>query len=313
MKGFVFKRLMSALPVIPIVSVLIFLLIHAGGSDPARILAGDTATDAAVESLRQHLALDRPLSEQFLAWVGGLVQGDFGTSIFYQRPVSDIVMDRAGATISLALSVITLSVLIGVPAGAIAAMRLGERTDKAVTFLAAMGFSLPIFLVAYSLVYVVSLKLGWLPAQGYSPPGNGLWSFARSLMLPTLTLSIFYIALFARVSRATVSDMLKQDFVRTAAAKGASPRRILFVHAMRTSAVPVVTLIGTTFAALLGGVVVTESLFNIPGLGRLVTEAILKRDFPIIQGLVLMTSILYVLINLCIDLICAALDPRLSR
>ncbi|AGT08831.1 ABC transporter permease [Paracoccus aminophilus] len=311
--GFILKRLISALPVVPIVAVVIFLLIHAGGSDPARILAGDTATEASVEALRRHLALDRPLGEQFLAWLVQLGKGDLGTSIFYQRPVAEIILGRTGATAALALSAIFLSVLIGVPAGAYAAMRLGKPVDKAVTFFSALGFSMPIFLVAYSMVYLFSLKLGWLPAQGYAPPSNGLWAFVRSLALPALTLSIFNIALFARVSRATVSDMLKQDFIRTAAAKGASPRRILFVHAMRAAAVPIVTLIGTTFAGLIGGVVVTESLFNIPGLGRLVTEAILKRDFPIIQGLVLMTSVLYVMINLCIDLICAALDPRLAR
>lgn len=313
MTGFVFRRLLATLPVVPIVAVLIFVLIHLGGSDPARIMAGDTATEASVEALRKALALDRPLYEQFLAWTGGLLRGDLGTSIFYQRPVTDIVAMRLGPTVSLALVTLCFAALVGIPLGAYAASRSGSLVDRLITGAASIGFSIPIFLTAYTLVYVFAVQLRWLPAQGYVPLSEGITPFLRALILPMLTLGSFYVALFARVTRATVLDVLKQDFIRTARAKGASTGRVLFLHALRNSAVPVLTVVGTTFAGLMGGVVVTESLFNIPGLGRLVTEAILKRDFPVIQGLVLMLSVFYVLVNLAIDLLYAILDPRIRQ
>jgi len=313
MVNFVLTRILSALPIVPIVSVIVFLLIHAGGSDPSRILAGDTASEEAIAALRHHLALDQPLYRQFAVWFERLLHGDFGSSIFYQRPIIDLVLDRVGATLALAVGVIFLAVAVGVPLGAVTAMSLGSRLDRSLTAIASVGFSLPIFLVAYALVYIFALRLGWLPVQGYVFPAESIAGFLRSLILPVMTLGLFYISLFARVTRATVSEILRQDYIKTAAAKGATPGRILFAHALRVAAAPLLTLTGTTFAGLLGGLVVTESLYNIPGLGRLVSEAILKRDFPIIQGLVLITSVFYVSFNLLIDLLCALIDPRGAR
>lgn len=313
MLHFVAKRVLAAIPVMLAVAVVVFMITRLGDVDPARVMAGDRATDADVEALRHGLGLDRSLLEQFIIWVTKIASGDLGQSIFYQSTVLSLISQRIGPTVALATSTMIFACVVGIPAGALAAWNVGRSADKAVMALSSFGFSIPIFVVAYFLVYVFSLKLQWLPVQGYKPISEGLLAFLSYLILPTIALGSLYVSLLARASRATVLDVLKQDYIATARAKGASPSRVLFLHALRNAAIPIVTVAGSSFAVLLGGVVITESLFNIPGIGRLVTEAILKRDFPIIQGVVLVFAFLYVLINLAIDIAYAALDPRIRQ
>jgi len=313
MLPFIVRRLAATLPVIVIVMLLVFVIIHLGGSDPARIIAGDSATNNEVAALRNALGLDRPLPVQFLDWAAGTLQGDLGQSLFYRTPVMDLILARIGPTLALALTTLLFAVLLGVLIGTYAAVAAGRWPDKLLMGIASIGFSLPIFIVAYSLVFWLSLKAGLFPVQGFRPISAGLGQFLSTIALPTITLGAFYMSLFARVTRAAVLDMLKEDFVRTARAKGASPFRVLISHALRCAAVPIITIIGTSFAGLLGGVVVTETLFNLPGLGRLVTEAILKKDFPIIQGVILVTAFAYIFVNMLVDMLYALLDPRIRQ
>ncbi|MCR6673571.1 ABC transporter permease [Devosia ginsengisoli] len=313
MISFLLRRALATVPVIAIVMLAVFLVVHLGGSDPARIIAGDSAGAAEVETLREALGLNRPLPIQFLDWAGNTLRGDLGSSLFYGTPVVDMISVRIGPTIALAIGTLLFAVVLGVPMGTFAAVTAGRWPDKLLMGVASIGFSLPIFIVAYTLVYWLALVPGWFPVQGFTPPQTDFGQFLRGMTLPIITLGAFYMSLFARVSRAAVLDMLKEDFVRTARAKGATPLRVLTAHALRCAAVPIITIIGSSFAGLLGGVVVTETLFNIPGLGRLVTEAILKRDFPIIQGVILVTALIYIFVNMVVDMIYALLDPRIRQ
>lgn len=313
MVWFMLRRALATVPVIVIVMLAVFLVTHLGGSDPARIIAGDTAGTAEVEALREALGLNRPLTVQFFDWAAGTLRGDFGSSLFYGAPVGEMIVARIGPTIALAIGTLLFAVIFGVPMGTLAALTAGRWPDKIFMGIASIGFSLPIFIVAYTLVYWLALVPGWFPVQGFTPPQVDFGKFLLGMALPIITLGAFYMSLFARVTRAAVLDMLKEDFVRTARAKGATPLRVLTAHALRCAAVPIITVIGASFAGLLGGVVVTETLFNIPGLGRLVTEAILKRDFPIIQGVILVTALIYIFVNMLVDMVYALLDPRIRQ
>lgn len=313
MAWFMLRRALATVPVIAIVMLAVFLVAHLGGSDPAQIIAGDTAGTAEVAALREALGLDRPLPIQFFDWATGTLQGDLGNSLFYGTSVGEMIMTRIGPTIALAIGTLLFAVAVGVPMGTLAALTVGRWPDKILMGVASIGFSLPIFIVAYTLVFWLALVPGWFPVQGFTPPQVDFGKFLLGMTLPIITLGAFYMSLFARVTRAAVLDMLKEDFVRTARAKGATPLRVLTAHALRCAAVPIITVIGASFAGLLGGVVVTETLFNIPGLGRLVTEGILKRDFPIIQGVILVTALIYIFVNMLVDMIYALLDPRIRQ
>ncbi len=311
MLRYLLQRLLATLPVLLVVAVVVFLLLHLTPGDPAAIIAGDSATDEQIQRIRAGLGLDRPLITQFVIWAGNVLSGDLGESFFFKMTVSELIRQRLEPTLALALCTIFLSVLIAVPLGVVAALRNGGWLDRALMAFATLGFSIPVFVLGYLLMWLFALRLGWLPVQGYRRLSEGLWPFVQHLILPCVTLSVIYSPLIARVTRASVSEALTEDFVRTARAKGLPERRVILRHALPNASVPIVTVIGVGLALLLGGVVVTESVYSIPGLGRLTVEAVLARDFPTIQALILLSSVTYVLLNLLIDLSYLVLDVRI--
>lgn len=312
MTRYLLMRLLATLPVMFVVAGFVFLMVRLAPGDPAAVIAGDYATAEDIARIRTQLGLAEPIWVQFTTWLGLLAQGDLGTSIFNKLPVTTLIGQRLEPTLLLGLCTIVFAILVAVPLGTLAAARAGGWTDRFVMLFSVAGFSVPVFVLGYMLIYVLAMKLQWLPVQGYrSPFTEGLLPFLRHMILPVLTLSVIFIALIARMTRASVMETLQEDYVRTARAKGQSELKILMRHALRNAAVPVVTVIGIGIALLIGGVVVTESVYNIPGLGRLVLDAVLARDYPIIQGLILFFSFIYIVINLLIDLSYAALDPRI--
>jgi peptide/nickel transport system permease protein len=313
MLRFVFSRLAAVVPVLFVVSCMVFLILRLAPGDPAAVIAGSSATNADIEQIRARLGLDRSLPVQFGIWLGRVLQGDLGYSYFLNKPVTELIAQRLEPTASLAIGTILLAVLIAVPLGAIAAARMGGWVDRALSVLSVAGFSIPVFVTGYVLIYLFAIQLDWLPVQGYRPLGGkeGLAGWARHLILPWAALSIIYVALIARITRAAVSEALTEDYIRTARAKGVSEQVVLIRHALRNAAVPIVTVIGIGVALLIGGVVVTETVFAIPGLGSLTVDVVLNRDFPVIQGLVMFFAVSYVLINLLVDLSYLALDPRI--
>jgi peptide/nickel transport system permease protein len=311
MVGYVFRRILAAIPVMAIVALFVFSLLYIAPGDPAAVIAGDQATPADVERIRQSLGLDRPFLVRFGEWSWRILHGDLGVSIFTNLPVWTMIEQRIGPTMSLMSVTLVLSVVVAVPMGVIAAWKAGSLLDRIIMGFAVFGFSVPVFVVAYLLAYVFALELEWLPVQGYTPLSAGVWPWLENLILPAIALGCVYIALIARITRATMLEVLSQDYIRTARAKGLGQQPILFLHALKNAAVPIVTVIGIGIALLIGGAVVTESVFVIPGLGRLTIDAILRRDYPVIQGVVLLFSFIYVLVNLGIDLLYTLLDPRI--
>lgn len=310
---YVLMRILSTIPVMGVVALFVFILLRLAPGDPAAVIAGDYATAEDVERIRAQLGLSDPIIVQFLRWLGNLLQGDLGTSIFSNKPVTELISQRLEPTFLLALTTILFSILVAVPLGTVAAYRSGSVIDRIVMFFSVGGFSVPVFVLGYMLIYVFSMTFKVLPVQGYrSPFEDGFWPFLYHIALPTVTLSVIFIALISRMTRASVIEVLEEDYIRTARAKGQSEVRILIRHALRNAAVPIVTVIGIGIALLIGGVVVTESVYNIPGLGRLVLDAVLARDYPIIQGLILFFSFVYIIINLLIDLCYTFLDPRIK-
>jgi len=309
--NFIARRVLATVPVLLIVAVLVFLLLRLTPGDPAAILAGDAANTEQIARIRANLGLDRPIPVQFGIWAGQMLRGDLGESFYYKTRVTTLIGQRLEPTLSLAALTILIAVLAAVPLGILAAWRHGGWLDRALMGFSVLGFSVPVFVLAYILIWLVSLKLGWLPVQGYQriADGAGLWLY--HLVLPSITLSVLYIALIARVTRASVMEALGEDYIRTARAKGLPELRVLVRHALTNAAVPIVTVIGIGIALLIGGVVVTESVYAIPGLGRLTVDAVLARDFPTVQGLILFFSFIYVLVNLLVDLSYVVLDPRI--
>jgi peptide/nickel transport system permease protein len=311
MLKFLTRRLLSTIPVLVIVSLLVFLMLRLTPGDPAAVLAGDSASTEQIAQIRTGLGLDRSIPEQYFIWVGHLLSGDLGQSYYYKTPVATLIAQRLEPTVSLALVTITIAVCVAVPLGVLAAWRFGSLLDRGLMAFSVLGFSLPVFVLAYLLIWGVSLKLGWLPVQGYQRLADGAGLWLRHLTLPAITLSVIYIALIARVTRASVLETLGEDYIRTARAKGLPESAVLIRHALANAAVPIVTVIGIGIALLIGGVVVTESVYAIPGLGRLTVDAVLARDFPTIQGVILLFSFVYVGINLLVDLSYVFFDPRI--
>ena len=311
MLAFISRRLLATIPVMGMVALVVFAILRLTPGDPAAIIAGDSATPEQLQQIRQSMGLDKPIYLQFLIWLLQLLQGDLGRSLISGVPVLGMVADRVGPSLALAASTMVFTVLVAIPLGVIAAWRQGKLLDRAVMAFSVLGFSVPIFVTGYLLILVFSLKLGWFPVQGYKPPGDGLGPFVQGMVLPTLALSTIYIALIARITRTSVIEVMGEDFIRTARAKGLGEGKVLMQHALRNAAVPIVTIIGVGVALLISGVVVTESVFNLPGLGRLVVEAVLARDYPVIQGLILLFSFVYILINLVVDVLYTVLDPRI--
>ncbi|CAH1689281.1 putative peptide ABC transporter permease protein y4tP [Hyphomicrobiales bacterium] len=305
------RRVLSTVPVMLFVAFFVFSLLYLAPGDPALIIAGDHASADDVARIRQALGLDQPFLIRFWDWLLQVARGDLGQSIFTNLPVAHMIGQRVGPTLSLMVLTMALSVIIAVPIGVVAAWRRGSWVDHLVTAGAVFSFSIPVFVVGYLLAYIFAVQLGWLPVQGYTPLSAGILPFLGNLILPVLALSGVYIALIARISRAAMIEVLTQDYVRTARAKGLGHGAVLFVHALKNAAVPIITVIGIGVALLIGGTVVTESVFAIPGLGRLTVDAILRRDYPVIQGIVLIFSITYVLINLAVDILYTIFDPRI--
>ncbi|MDB5393612.1 MAG: peptide transporter [Rhodospirillales bacterium] len=306
------RRILMAIPVMGVVALVIFGLLYITPGDPAMVIAGDQATPDEIARIRVSLGLDQPAYIRFGTWLWQVMQGDLGTSIFSNQPVALMIDQRLQPTLSLLILAVLLSIGIGVPFGVAAAWKRGKAIDHALAIFTTAGFSIPAFVAGYALAFIFASTLHWLPVQGFTPISEGFWPFLRSLILPAVTLSLVYAAVIARVTRAAMLDVLSQDYIRTAHAKGVRPYMILFRHALKNAAVPVVTIIGIGVATLFGATVVTENVFAIPGLGRLTVDAITHRDYPIIQGVVLLSSATYVVVNLTVDILYTLVDPRIS-
>ncbi len=311
MLAYVIRRLLSTVLVMAIVGVFVFLLLHLSPGDPVAIIAGDNATQDQIDQIRAKLGLDDPLVVQFFRWAGHVLTGDFGTSIFSNEPVLKLVGQRLEPTVSLAFTTLVIAVTLAVTFGVLAAWKAGTWVDRVLMVVSVVGFSVPVFVVGYMLIYWFAISLRWLPVQGYTPIAEGLIPWARNLVLPSVALGLAYVALIARITRASMLDVLSEDYIRTAKAKGVANRSMLLKHALKNAGVPIVTVVGIGVALLMSGVVITETVFNIPGVGRLVVDAISKRDYPIIQGVILIFAGVYVLINLAVDLTYTLIDPRI--
>jgi peptide/nickel transport system permease protein len=310
MLSYIARRVLATIPVVTVVAVFAFLLLRLGG-DPAAIIAGDSATTQQVAEIRARLGLERPIVEQFVIWIGRVVRGDFGESFFFKKQVAELIRDRLEPTAALAVCTLILAVVVAVPLGVLAAAKRGTWIDRGVMGFSVLGFSVPVFVIGYALIYLFAIELAWLPVQGYQRLSEGFWGFLERLILPSVTLAVIYVALIARITRTSVLEVMGTDHVRTARAKGLGEGAVLLRHVLRNAAVPIVTVIGLGVALLIGGVVVTESVYGIPGLGRLTVDAVLARDYPTVQAVILLFSVAYVMINLLVDLTYTFLDPRI--
>jgi peptide/nickel transport system permease protein len=308
--AYVMRRVLATIPVMGVVALFVFSLLYLSPGDPAAIIAGDTATPEDIARIRAHLGLDRPFIVQFSTWLWAVLHGDLGISIFTNLPVTRLIEQRLEPTLALTITTLLLSVLVAIPLGVLAAWKAGTWIDRAVMVFVVIGFSVPVFVVAYVLIFSISIGLDLLPVQGYTPLHEGFWPFLRNLILPSIALGTVYAALIARITRASMLDVLAQDYIRTAQAKGLATNQVLIGHALKNAAVPIATIIGIGLGLLISGVVVTETVFAIPGLGRLTVDAILRRDYPIIQGVTLLFSAAYVLVNLAVDISYTLIDPR---
>ncbi len=311
MFAYIVRRILATIPVMAVVAIFVFALLYLSPGDPAAIIAGDTATVEDILRIRAKLGLDRPVYIQFGTWVWGLLQGDLGISIFTNLPVAKLIQQRLEPTVALTVATLIVSVMAAVPMGVLAAWKAGSWIDRVAMVFAVLGFSVPVFVLAYLLIYVFAIWADVLPVQGYVSITSGLWPFLSHIILPSAALGMVYAALIARITRTSMLDVLAQDYIRTAQAKGLANEQVLIGHALKNAAVPIVTIIGIGVALLISGVVVTETVFAIPGLGRLTVDAILRRDYPIIQGIILIFSGAYVMINLLVDLSYTLIDPRI--
>jgi peptide/nickel transport system permease protein len=311
MTAYIVRRLLATIPVMVVVALFVFFLLHLTPGDPAAVIAGDDASPAEIDGVRRKLGLDRPVWEQFGIYIWSLMRGDLGTSIFSNLPVTTLVKQRLEPSVVLALSTLVVAVVFAIPMGVIAAWKARTAIDRIVMGFSVIGFAMPVFLIGYLLIYIFAIELRWLPVQGYRPLAQGIGQTARSIVLPAFALGMVYMALIARITRASMLEVLSEDYIRTAHAKGVATSAVLLRHALKNAAVPIVTVIGIGLALLISGVVITETVFNIPGLGRLTVDAILKRDYPIIQGLIILFAGVKVMVNLAIDLSYTFLDPRI--
>ena len=305
------QRLLAIIPVLLVVAIVVFLILRLTPGDPAAVIAGNNATNDDIDRIRIQLGLNKPVLVQFFIWIGNVLQGDLGYSFYLNKPVTELLAQRIEPTLSLAVGTMLIAICVAVPLGTLAAWRMGGWLDRLLSGFSVLGFSVPVFVIGYLLIYVFAIRLDWFPVQGYSRFAKGLGPWLMQIVLPCITLSFIYVALIARVTRAAVSETLTEDYIRTARAKGLQERAVLLRHALANAAVPIATVIGLGVALLIGGVVVTETVYAIPGLGSLTVDAVLNRDFPVIQGVVLLFSVAYVLINLLVDLSYLAFDPRI--
>jgi peptide/nickel transport system permease protein len=311
MFAYIVRRILAIVPVMGVVALFVFSLLYLAPGDPALIIGGDTATPQDIERIRAALGLDQPFHVQFGTWLWRLLHGDLGISIFTNLPVTTLIQQRLEPTIALTLCTLAVAVCVAIPLGVIAAWKAGTWIDRVVMIFAVLGFSVPTFVLAYLLIFGFAIGLDLLPVQGYTSIRVNLADFASHMVLPSITLGLFYAALIARITRTSMLEVLSQDYIRTAQAKGLATREVLIGHALKNAAVPIVTIIGIGLALLISGVVVTETVYAIPGIGRLTVDAILRRDYPIIQGVVLIFSFSYVMVNLLVDISYTFLDPRI--
>jgi peptide/nickel transport system permease protein len=310
---YIIRRLLAAIPVMLVVATSVFLLLFLTPGDPAAVILGPDASPAQVAELRTRLGLDRPLHEQLLSWYARLAHGDLGQSIFLSRPVTQAIAERAEPTLLLTSLASLVAISIGLPFGVLSALRRGQWVDTGSMLIAIGGVSMPTFWLGLNLIFLFGVVLGWLPVAGYQPLSAGLWENLRYLIMPAVTLGLAQGALLARVTRSMMLETLGEDYVRTARAKGLAEQRVISAHALRNAMIPLVTVIGLTFAILMGGAVITETVFNIPGVGRLLIQAVTRRDYPVVQGVVLIIAGLYVVVNLLVDILYGYLDPRLRQ
>lgn len=311
MFAYIVRRLLATIPVMVVVAFFVFSLLYLSPGDPAAVIAGDLATAEDIARIRAKLGLDEPFLVRFGGWFWRVLQGDLGISIFTNLPVWRLIEQRLEPTVALTLCTMFVAIVVAIPLGVLAAAKVGSWLDRAVMALAVAGFSIPVFVVAYLLILFFSLELEILPVQGYRSISEGIGPFLAHMVLPSAALGLSFVALIARITRASMLDVLSQDYIRTARAKGLDENSVLVGHALKNAAVPVATIIGIGVALLIGGVVITETVFAIPGIGRLVVDAILRRDYPIIQGVILLFSAAYVLVNLAVDISYTFLDPRI--
>lgn len=310
MLDYIIKRILSLIPVLFVVSVVIFLIIHITPGDPASIILGQEATQEQIDALREQLGLNQPVYEQYLSWVGGVFKGDFGTSIFMKQSVLSAIFEHLQPTLSLAILAQVISLFIAIPLGIAAANRRGSLADSSIMGVSLMGMSIPSFLLGLFLLLLFGVQLGWLPVAGYKPLSEGFITHLKYLIMPAISLGAIQAALIARMTRTSMLEVLNTNYIKTARAKGVKNRKIVYQHALRNAFLPILTVIGQTFGTLIAGAVVTETIFNIPGIGQLIINSVERRDYAVIQGVVLFVTFAYVFLNLLIDLLYGIIDPR---
>ena len=308
---YITKRLLAMLPVLVLVSLIVFTIIHLTPGDPALIMLGEEATPQALAALRHELGLDQPLPVQYLVWLSHVLRGDLGRSIRTNQPVIEAIMQRLPVTLELTILAMIISMIVAIPAGIVSATRRNSASDLISTTVALLGISMPSFFLAILLIFVFSLKVRWLPPMGYTPFQKGVWENLRGMILPAITLGTAAMAIVARLTRSTLLEALQQDYVRTARAKGLREQAVIYGHALKNAMIPITTILGLQIGFLLGGAVITETIFALPGVGRLVVASIFERDFPLVQGVVLVLALMHLVINLIVDLLYAYLDPRI--
>ena len=311
MQGYILRRILATIPVMLIVAVLVFVLLQLAPGDPADLLSNENTPEDQVQKIRARMGLDRPIPVQLFYWLRNLLQGDLGNSVFSNKPVTGLLAQRAIPTISLAVLIEIVAIGLGVPLGTIAAWKQGSLFDRAIMVFASLSFAVPGFFLGFIVIWIFALKFPILPAGGYVPPSEDLFTFFKHLILPSIAAGLIVMALITRMTRSSVLEVLREDYVRTARAKGLSENAVLIRHALKNAALPIITVIGLGLAGLLSGVVVIEQVFAIPGFGRLMVDGIVKRDYPIIQGAILVTAAIFVLVNLIIDASYALFDPKI--
>lgn len=308
--NYIVKRILSLIPVLFVVSVVIFLIIHMTPGDPASIILGQEASQEQIEELREQLGLNKPIYEQYVSWIGGVFQGDFGTSIFMKQSVLSAIIEHVQPTLSLAILAQIISLFIAIPLGIAAANRRGSLADSSIMGVSLMGMSVPSFLLGLFLILLFGVQLGWLPVAGYKPLSDGFITHLKYLIMPAISLGAIQAALIARMTRTSMLEVLNTNYIKTAKAKGVKNRSIVYRHALRNAFLPILTVVGQTFGTLVAGAVVTETIFNIPGIGQLIINSVERRDYAVIQGVVLFVTFAYVFLNLLIDLLYGIIDPR---
>lgn len=310
MVKFLARRLLSTIPILLVVLTVVFLIIHLTPGSPAAVILGDNATDDQISSLNHQLGLDAPLYQQYFLWIADVFRGNLGASYFLGQPVTDAIISHIGPTFAIAMLAEIIAVTIAIPLGIYAASRRGTVSDVSIMGVSLLGMSIPSFLLGLFLALIFGVNLGWLPVAGYEPLSSGVWNWFQYLILASVALGSMQAALFVRMTRSSMLDVLRKDYIRTVRAKGVKERGVIYLHALRNASLPILTVVGQSVGGLITGAVVTETIFNIPGLGQLIVDSIQRRDLPVIQGTVLFITFAFIFVNLIVDVLYGVLDPR---